>query len=230
MVSDLSTLFCPTFPALPLEKQKPRVFVVDDEASIRNGCIVTLRLDGWLAEGEASSQVALERLNRGTEHFDALVIDYAMPELDGLALAAALDPKRRPPILLASAHADGAVALSALRLGIWDFLAKPLVPEELRYRVRRLYTRVQDSAESSSPMARILQDCNRCAWEQALAQLNAWPEEGHTESSALIRGLVCQLMGDETGAVKAFQRARWWPAWHQQGVEIWTELAKRLSL
>lgn len=205
----------------------PRVLVVDDEASIRLGCVVALRSDGWEAVGESSPRRALERLSN--EQYDVLVLDYAMPELDGIAVATALDPKNRPPILLASAYADGAVALAALRIGIWDFQAKPLVPDELRRNVRRLHSRQHDSAAPSAWMPRALRHCNHCAWAEALEELKAWPEADRVEPSDLLTGLVCQLAGDEAGAALAFQRARWWPEWHRQGADIWTELARRLA-
>jgi len=213
-----------TYPTTAL---KPRVLIVDDEATVRLGCVVALRLDGWEAVGEESSQTALTML--ADEHFDVLVLDYAMPELDGLALAAALGPLKRPPTLLASAYADGAVAFAALRLGIWDFLAKPLMPDELRRRVRRLYTRTQESADKSAWLSRTLYHCTRCAWPEALAVLRSCPEADRVEPADLVTGLLCQLAGDDTRAARAFHLARWWPEWNRQGVEMWNELAKRLG-
>lgn len=207
----------------------PQVLVVDDEDSVRLGCVMALRSDGWRAVGEASSSAALQRLTSGNDHYDVLVLDYAMPELDGLALAGALDPQTRPPILLASAHADGAVALAALRLGIWDFQAKPLVPDELRRRVQRLHTRAREAAVPTAWMPRALQHCQRCRWTDALTELRASPETERTETGELLIGLVCQLVGDESGAREAFQHARWWPNWHRQGGEVWVELARRLG-
>lgn len=223
----------PVTPNLSIGSSNPRVLVVDDETSVRLGCVLTLRSDGWEAIGESSSRSALERLTRGGERYDVVMLDYAMPELDGLALAAALDPATRPPILLASAHADGAVALAALRMGIWDFQAKPFVPEELRRRVRRLHCRSRDAAEPKAWLARTLVCCHRCAWADALAELAAWPEAEqelrNQEPVDLVTGLLCQIAGNHADAALAFQRARWWPEWHRQGAEMWTELARRLG-
>ncbi len=213
----------------PAAARRPRVLVVDDEASIRLGCVVTLRSDGWDAVGEASSRAALERLSSGHEHFDVLVLDYAMPDLDGLALAGGLDPRTRPPIVLASAHADGATALAALRMGIWDFQAKPMMPHELRGRVHRLHTRAKDAAAPHAWLARALLCCQRCAWSEALGELQAWPAAERADPADLVTGLVCQLAGHDAFAALAFQRARWWPDWHRQGVEMWAELARRLG-
>lgn len=206
-----------------------RVLVVEDDASIRRTCVLTLRADGWDAVGEGSSRTALDRLTRGGEAFNVIVLDYAMPELDGLAFAAALDKEVRPPILLASAQADGAIALAALRLGIWDFQAKPLIPDELRRRVQRLYRRQHDAADPAGWMHRALCRCQRCAWAEALQELQGWPETERSESGHLVIGLISQLAGDPIAASSAFKRVAWSADWHLYGTEIWSELARRLD-
>jgi len=207
----------------------PRVLVIDDEATVRLGCVIALRADGWQAEGEGSSLTALRRLTVERERFDVLVVDYAMPEFDGLAFTAALNANSHPPILLASAQANGAVTVAALRLGIWDFQAKPLIPSELRHRARRLLTRAADAAQPNGWVPRALQHCQRLAWTDALRELYAAPAECRDETTELLIGLVSQLAGDDAGAREAFKRAHWWPDWQQHDAEIWTELARRLG-
>lgn len=206
----------------------PSVLVVDDEASVRLGCVLALRSDGWSVMSEAEPRAALARL-RGGERFDVLVLDYAMPELDGLTLAAEIAGATRPPILLASAHADGAIVLRALRLGIWDFQAKPLLPAELRRRVRRLLNRRADAEAPDGWLPRVLGCCNRCAWAEAIEQLRAWPDAARAEPADLVAGLVHQLAGDGPAAAAAFARARWSAEWPEHGTESFTELARRLG-
>ncbi|MBC8011007.1 MAG: response regulator, partial [Burkholderiales bacterium] len=134
------------------EGPAPRILIVDDEPSMRRVCAFALRGAGWRPETEGSSLAALQRV-LGGERYDALVLDYAMPELDGLEFLRrlqALGPEVRPPVLMASAHADGATACAALGLGVWDFLAKPLTPEDLRRRVRRLLDRPAAAARGEA--------------------------------------------------------------------------------
>ncbi|MEO6246802.1 MAG: response regulator [Opitutaceae bacterium] len=213
---------------VPGEGRVPSVLVVDDEASVRLGCVMALRSDGWRAVGEGSPRAALARL-QGGERFDVIVLDYAMPELDGLAFTKDLYRISRPSILLASAHADGTVVRTALLLGIWDFQAKPLLPDELRRRVRRLHTRATDAATPTAWLARALLCCQRCAWADALKELQAWPEKERTEPADLIFGLVFQLAGDEVNATRAFKRANWPPDWQSRDGEGFVELARRLG-
>ena len=206
----------------------PAVLVVDDEVSIRRVCVIALRTDGCDAVGEGSAKAALKQLTSRDERYDALVVDYAMPEMNGLELIAALDPKTRPPVLLTSAHADGAVACAALKLGVWDFQAKPLVPEELRLRVRRLLSRAHDGTAPDAWLARAMRYCQSCAWADALRELQAWPESSRTAPAPLVAGLVHSMIGDRESAAAAFKDAQWSPDWDKQGGEVWTELARRL--
>jgi len=209
----------------------PRILVVDDEPSVRRACAFTLRAEGWRTETEEDPRKALERL-AGGERFDVLVLDYAMPEMDGLQLLRALEQARGldavPPVLLASAHADGAVAGEAMRLGIWDFLAKPLTPEELRRRVRRLLARPIE-AQDGVFRAQALSLARKRSWAEAQAALAESKTTPRTETDDLIAGLLAQVRGDEEEAQRYFSRARWWPDWSRHGPEIWVELASRLD-
>lgn len=212
----------------PAAPRAPTVLVVDDEASVRLGCVVALRSDGWAVTSEGLPRAALERLTVRGERYDVVVLDYAMPGINGLEIVAAIDPAMRPPILLTSAHADGAVACAAFKLGVWDFLAKPLMPDELRQRVRRLHTRRHDATAPNAWLARALVHCQNCAWEEALREIDASPESERKAPADLLRGLVQQMAGRKEDAAAAYKRAQWWPDWETQGGEIWTELAHRL--
>lgn len=211
-------------------KPAPRILVVDDEPSVRRACAFTLRAEGWKTETEECPHKALARLAEG-ERFDVLVLDYAMPGWNGLELLHELELTRGldavPAVLLASAHADGAVARDALRFGVWDFLAKPLTPEELRRCVRRLLARPL-AAASGMVRAQALLLARKRAWSAALGVLTS-PPEALTETDELIGGLIAQLHGDDEMAKKYFRRAHWWPEWHRHGAEIWVELARRLD-
>lgn len=219
----------PSTPESAPAPRPPRILVVDDEASVRLGCVLALRAEGWEVAGEGSSRAAVERLTGRGERYDALVIDYAMPEMNGVDLIAAIPTKERPPILLTSAHADGAVACAALKLGVWDFLAKPLVPEDLRRRVRRLLTRRHDATAPNAWLARAYSHCQNCAWDEALRELEAWPEPERQEPAHLLEGLIHQMADRQEKAAAAFKRAQWWPEWATQGAEVWNDLSRRLG-
>ncbi len=215
-------------PAVPAADSsgQPRILVIDDERSMRRVCSIALRGEGWLAEGEESPVRALERLRAG-EHFDVLVLDYSMDELNGVDFLRELDASPglvRPPVVMASAHADGSVAMEALKLGVWDFLAKPLTPEDLRRAVQRLLERPEAAArgDARAQLLLALTGGNLNEVETTL------PVAG-TETDLLLQGLFKQVQGDAGGAELCFADAHWWTGWVDQGPEIWTELIRRLD-
>lgn len=204
----------------------PKVLVVDDEQTVRRVCTFALKGEGWRAESDGSPAQALARMRSG-EHFDALVLDFAMPEMDGLEFLRrmrSLPAAVQPAVLLASAHADGAVALESFRLGVWDLLSKPLLPDDLRRRVRRLLGRHDDAARGDL-RARSLLLASQCRWSDAR---NALAPDG-APLDQLLRGLYFQLDGEMTKSRECFSRAHWWDNWDQQGSEIWAELSRRLD-
>lgn len=213
--------------SLAMDNQGPRILILDDEVSVRRVCTYALRASGWRPEGEGSAQSALERIRAG-EKFDVVVLDYAMPEMNGLEFLRALSElseSSRPAILMASAHADGAVAKAAMRHGVWDFLAKPLMPDDIRRRTRRLINRQANAARGEKLPAALLQ-ARECQWRAALQTL----EGVATPPAPLLRGLFHEMLGDETAAQQEYARAYWSTEWSEEDADIWSELSRRLDI
>lgn len=203
-----------------------KILIVDDEQTVRRVCTFALKGEGWRAESDGSASQALSRMRNG-EQFDALVLDFAMPEMDGLEFLhrlRTLPAAQQPSVLFASAHADGAVAMSAFRLGVWDLLAKPLLPDDIRRRMRRMLSRHDDAARGDL-RARSLLLAAQGRWTEARAALEA----GAGELDQLLRGLYFQLEGETAKSRECFSLAHWWEGWDQQGPEIWAELSRRLD-
>jgi two-component system response regulator AtoC len=124
-----------------------RVLVVDDEEGIRSFIGEVLEGEGLkvtLAEdGEAAARLL------GRQSFHLLLTDLRMPGLDGMALvrlARAEAPEMEVVVL--TAHGTVPSAVEAMRLGAFDYLAKPLSgPDELRLVVARALERGRLKAE-----------------------------------------------------------------------------------
>src|SRR5690606_33088726 len=101
-----------------------------------------------------------------------------------------------------------------------DFLSKPLTPEELRRRVRRLLRRGEEAARGDG-RARALALATERRWAEAREAL----ADRRGEADELVRGLLYQMEGDESAATRCFARCHWWSDWHRHGPEIWAELA-----
>ncbi|MBN2706912.1 MAG: cache domain-containing protein [Deltaproteobacteria bacterium] len=135
-------IFSLPLPAQPLPAPPPtipagkRVLVVDDSASWREIIgrqLRNLEVEVSLADSGAA---ALARLARREETFDLVLLDWQMPELDGITTAErirALDfAGRRPPtVIMISAFGREEVLIQAQKVGIEAFLPKPIDPSAL---------------------------------------------------------------------------------------------------
>jgi DNA-binding NarL/FixJ family response regulator len=116
-----------------------RVAVVDDEALVRRGLTVLLRLEPDLdIVGEAADGAAAIALVR-REHPDVLLMDIRMPGTDGLAATQALmaDPDTAATrVLILTTFDHDEYVFGALRAGASGFLPKDTTPEELLAAIR----------------------------------------------------------------------------------------------
>jgi two-component system, OmpR family, response regulator MprA len=120
----------------------PAVLVVDDDAPIRRMLERTLAAEGYAVAVVADGGAALAQVERSLP--DLIVLDVAMPGLDGLAVTRRLRAKRLPvPILLLTARDAVAERVAGLDAGADDYLVKPFEVDELAARVRALLRRNQ---------------------------------------------------------------------------------------
>ena len=124
--------------------QGVRVLAVDDDADALALVQLVLESAGAIVTAIASAPSALERIERVRP--DAMVVDLAMPEMDGYELIARVRQSRNPALCDIPAAALTAFARSedrtrALESGFEMHLAKPIEPEELVASVATLVRR-----------------------------------------------------------------------------------------
>lgn len=106
------------------------VFIVDDDASVRDALSLLLSLRGHATATFACAEdfvAALDPASRG-----CAVVDIRMPGMNGLQLQAWLREQGHPlPLIVITAHGDVAAARQAFRADAVDFLEKPFDGEEL---------------------------------------------------------------------------------------------------
>jgi FixJ family two-component response regulator len=106
------------------------VFVVDDDAAVRDSLQMLLRLRGQRTAGFESGEAFLSAYQPVWP--GCLLLDLRMPGLSGLQVQEALVQRDYAlPIIIMTAHGDIASARSALKAGAFDFLEKPLDDEVL---------------------------------------------------------------------------------------------------
>jgi len=103
---------------------KPTVFVVDDDAAVRDSIAELLESVDLQAECYASATAFLEGFE--AERAGCLVLDVRMPGMSGLVLQETLKTLgERIPIIIITGHGDVPMAVEAMRNGAVDFIQKP---------------------------------------------------------------------------------------------------------
>ena len=121
-----------------------RVLIVDDEPAVRAALDRALRLDGYEITLAADGREALDSL-ADTRH-DAVVLDVAMPGIDGLQVCRRLrDAGDRTPVLMLTARDAVDDRVAGLDAGADDYLVKPFALRELQARLRALLRRTEAS-------------------------------------------------------------------------------------
>lgn len=114
-----------------------KLLVVEDNPKVASFLVRALTEEGHVVDQVSDGQQALEQI----EHvaYDAVVLDWMLPGLDGLAVCrAARDRGVRTPILMLTARGEVAEKVLGLDAGADDYLAKPFDLGELLARVRAL--------------------------------------------------------------------------------------------
>jgi DNA-binding NtrC family response regulator len=121
---------------------KPNILVVDDEAVVRESLRDWFSEQGYPVDIAASAREALLKLTEA--RWDILVTDIKMPGMDGLELQARvkkIDPEMA--IVIMTAYASIETANQAIREGAYDYVTKPLDPDDLEQIVNRAAERQQ---------------------------------------------------------------------------------------
>jgi two-component system nitrogen regulation response regulator NtrX len=101
------------------------VLIVDDEATIRDTIRMTLEYEKFAVMEAADGPSALARVAAGG--VDLVFLDIKMPGMDGMRVLDTLRTEHPSlPVIMISGHATVDTAVEALRLGVFDFLTKPL--------------------------------------------------------------------------------------------------------
>ena len=135
---------------------EPTVFVVDDELSVRKALSHLLRAAGLNVATFASAQAFLEEHDPSVP--GCLVLDLAMPALNGLELQEALAARGNPlPIVFLTGHGDVPSGIKAMKRGAVDFLGKPADAPDLLEAVRAGIEKDRIARQVNNELAEIRQ-------------------------------------------------------------------------
>ena len=113
------------------------VLVIDDERPAAEDLAWALRRDPRVGQVRTATDAAAALAALDADPVEAVFLDVRMPQLDGLAVAAALNRLPEPPaVVFVTAYDEHAV--DAFDLAAVDYLLKPVRPERLREAIRRV--------------------------------------------------------------------------------------------
>jgi RNA polymerase sigma factor (sigma-70 family) len=133
---------------------EPTVFVVDDDPAVLKALSRLLRSAGLRVETFAACEAFLARDDPQAP--GCLLLDVALPGLDGLALQRRLAEARQPrPIVFLTGHGDIPMGIQAMKDGATDFLTKPAQDEALLGAVRTALERDREARQARAVLADI---------------------------------------------------------------------------
>jgi DNA-binding response OmpR family regulator len=119
----------------------PSILVVEDEESVQKLLTYPLEREGFEVVQARDGEEALDRFREGS--FDLVVLDLALPKLDGLEVCKRLRAASTVPIIMLTARDDEVDKVLGLELGADDYITKPFSIREFRSRVRALLRRAR---------------------------------------------------------------------------------------
>jgi DNA-binding response OmpR family regulator len=113
------------------------VLLVEDETKLRASLAEGLRLEEWTVVAAASGNEARQQLD--AQRFDLIILDWMLPDCDGLEIVRHLRAKGdSTPVLMITARAGMSAEVIVRQAGATDYLAKPFSFTDLLDRSRGL--------------------------------------------------------------------------------------------
>ena len=123
--------------AIPEAEKKIRIAIIDDAKFMRKIVKDILEKEGFEVIEYESAVKALLEIHRHS--VDAVLVDYEMPDMDGLQFIEKFKPQvRETPTVMLTTDTNVNVALKAIRMGASDFLNKPVKSDELIYILKKI--------------------------------------------------------------------------------------------
>ena len=126
---------------------RPTVLIIDDESKIRR--LLSRSLDGFGFDVllSASAEEAMFLLEKSKP--DIIILDYMMPQVDGLTFLSEMRKRYSIPTIFLSARDEVRIKTKALELGADDYVVKPFSMEELTARIKAVLRRSRVNSEKA---------------------------------------------------------------------------------
>jgi FixJ family two-component response regulator len=170
----------------PESQDKPIVFVVDDDVSVRESLELLISFAGWQPEVFASAEEFLARPRVLVPN--CLILDVSLPDLNGLELQKLVAVDRADmPIIFITGHGDIPMTVQAMKAGAVEFLTKPFDDDVLLGAIQHSIARSERA---------LGKDAERQALRDCYSSLTARERE---VMALVVSGLLNKQAGSELG-------------------------------
>jgi two-component system CheB/CheR fusion protein len=126
--------------------ERPEVFVVDDDSTVRDAIRDALEHDGRRVQAYSTCEAFIEAYRSGGKA--CLLIDAYLPGMNGLELLRWLGHSgHRLPAIMITGNSDVPMAVQAMKAGAWDFIEKPIGHRELLLSVENALEKSRNSSD-----------------------------------------------------------------------------------
>jgi DNA-binding NtrC family response regulator len=171
--------------------KKRKIMIVDDELSVRQSLEEWFLEDGFEVETAEDGEAALRLMDRGP--YDIVLLDLKMPGMDGITVQKRVrEIDNDVTIIILTAYASVETAVAALKLGAFDYVTKPVDPDDLSNLVSNAMRqkdlaeenlRLREKVSSLDPMAAIVGESPKMIMVLEMIQTVAG-----TDATVVIRG------------------------------------------
>lgn len=139
---------------------EPTVFIIDDDAEVREAIELLMKSVGLATRSFASAQDYLDQFDAGLA--GCLVLDVRMKGMSGIDLQERLGREPiHPPVIIITGHGDVPMAVRAVKAGAVDFIEKPFHDQTLLDAVHRAFDQDADNRGEASRLADIQERLTR---------------------------------------------------------------------
>lgn len=106
------------------------ILIIDDESAMRHLLQTILEEEDYQVDEAENGKQALEKVEHN--HYDLVLCDIRMPELDGISFLGRVLPKFPDlTVIMMSAYGSLETALNCMKNGAYDYISKPFRPDEI---------------------------------------------------------------------------------------------------
>src|SRR5689334_24401662 len=170
---------------------KGKIMIVDDELSVRDSLHKWFREEGYEVRVAEDANEALTRM--AETKFDAALLDIKMRGTDGIELQRRLheiDPELI--VIMMTGYASVETAITALKNGAYDYVTKPLDPDEIAHLVKKALSHrraEKENVQLKETVAEVLRSPDLVGKSLAMKKvLDAVETVGPTDATVLVTG------------------------------------------